>query len=232
MKVLLRSNSSFMCPSTCTHTHEVISIRFYNCIICEWLICTCIYLIVLPCMLPTCSYALAVTLSRLLSFSRPQAPPNLMVECLSSLKAFLAAVEREKMTSALEEYQCNWITVAPFVDIFFAPIHSRTNEQESPPSQEIDMQALCMQTNLMSLSVEMNRPCHRILALKQGLLDTLICLPWAVEVKWRHEVCAIVELFRKDNESLHLPVPKLHTLAAVCLARDNLLSIRDTFNFS
>lgn len=182
---------------------------------------------------PYYSYALVVTLSRLLSFSQSRlVPPHLMAGVLSALHVFLASIEMEKMAATLEEYQCNWITLAPFVDVFFAPIHHQVIDEGSPSSQEeVDVRSICLKISLKALAVEMNRARHRKLAAQQGLLDTLICLQWRLGLECQDTVRAIVELFKKDMEPLRLPPPRLHTLAAVSLAKDGEFLIKDTFNF-
>ncbi len=181
--------------------------------------------------LPLYSYALVMTLSRLLSFSPSQVPSHSMKGVLSALQVFLASVQTEKMSATLEEYQCNWITLAPFVDVFFAPIHCYTNDCGFPQSQEVEVRSICLKTSLKALVVEMKRTCHRKLAVKQGILDALMCVQWMVELEYQDTVREVVQLFRNDVDSLCLPMPRLHTLAAVSLARDGQFSIRDTFNF-
>ena len=150
--------------------------------------------------------------------------PHLLEETLDILKAFSASVKTDKMAQSLKEYQCNWITLAPFVDIFFAPIHHPSNK---PSSHSDEVRSTCTQVSVLALTVEMSRLCDRQLAVKQGLLDCLVCLPWVVENKWCSEVYAAVKLLKDDSS--HLPVPTLHSLAAVSLAKNGLFSIRDIF---
>ena len=179
------------------------------------------------------SYALALTLVRLLSFSLELVPSLLLEEILEALKAFIASVRTDKMAQSLEEYQCNWITLAPFVDIFFAPIQQRSKKvssHEPGSTRESEVWSVCTQTSVMSLTVEMSRSCHRQLAIKQGLPECLVCLPWVVDDKWLGEVQSVLKMLIKDEDS-HLPVPRLHSLAAITLSKVGQFSIRDTLKF-
>ncbi len=166
-----------------------------------------------------------MTICRLLSFLPSHFPPHLITGALSALQVFLSSVQTEKMTAALEEYQCNWITLAPFVDVFFAPIHCDQS------FGVVDVRLICMKVNLKVLTVEMSRSCHRKLAVKQGLLDSLICLQWTMDRECQDAIRAVVQLFKKDVEPHCLPPPQLHTLAAVSLAKYGQFSIRNIFNF-
>ena len=186
-------------------------------------------------------------------------PPELVGKLVAVLNTFISAAQRvgwNKVTQSLEKDQCNWITMAPFIDVFFAPLFSpcdRDNHREStaslvyedcPPvtgsrpekkhdeNEPLALSSItesCLSISVMGLKVEMSRPINRSLAISQGILDYLVCLPWIVPAKFQSEVCSVLKLFQADVESLS--APRLHSLAAASLAQTGDFYLKDSFNF-
>lgn len=207
-----------------------------------------------------CRCALSVTLSRILSFSLEQVPPQLVGKVVAVLNTFIAAAQRvgwNKITYSLEKYQCNWVTMVPFVDVFFTQLFSTycgredghcestvtedcprvpeslpekkpesqvTNESESTSSSLSSVTESCLSISVMALKVEMSRSINRSLAISQGTLNYLVCLPWIVPNKFQSEVSSVVRLFQADMKNLLVP-------PAASLAQSGKFILKDSFNF-
>ena len=174
-------------------------------------------------------------LSRLLSFSLDLVPPQFREDILMATSLFLKLVSMETISKGLEIYDAHeshhsrWVTLSHFVDVFFAPLFSTVEGSRFKSLVLIEAYSeVCMKMNVMCLAVELSRSCHKQLVVEQGLLDCLVCLPWVLEKKWSSVVRAVVNLFGEDMD---LPVPTLHSLAAVSLAKDGRFNIQNMFKF-
>lgn len=214
-------------------------------------------------------YALSFLFSRVLSFSMDKVPQTLVNEMVLALTKFVRATRKSgwyRITNALEKFQCNWITMAPFIDVFFTPLlclckrednecgsagfsepenfllTSKTSESYPGkmnlttecvelihPSSSRSVADKCLSFHVLALTVEMSRPSNRSLAISQGTLDYLICVPWILPDNYQNEVLSVLKLFQTTMEGF--PIPRLQSIATTRLAQTGDIHLNKSFKF-
>ena len=161
-----------------------------------------------------------ITLSRLLLFSSSIYPNEHKTKTVEILSQFLSVARVQDITTLEEKYSYNWITILPFVEMLFAPIfgcNTVDTSIEAPGIEDCQHWSMCVA--LLALEVEMGRKINRELAVRQGLMDFMVCLPWGMPQKWQEGCEKVVQVFAADKKLL---VPKLASIAKVKLARCSL----------
>ena len=159
-------------------------------------------------------YALCLSFARLLLFS-PACIPVEYQQQITDLAFLTEFTTTTKAINALEErYQYNWTTVAPFIEMLYAPRVQSQSEAEEQLSMQC--QTWGVGVALLALRTEMQRLLLRRLAREEGVADFVVMLPWGMPARWKDECSAVVKLFAADG---HLPVPRLCSIGRAVLAR-------------
>ncbi len=161
-------------------------------------------------------YSICLALARMVLYSYSCIPEELGARVLQAVRDSQLPVPSD-LTTMVEKFQYNWITVVPLVESAFVPLIPEGGEN----APERLMKACyheCLDVAITALEVEMGRQRNRRLALQQGLLEYIVCLPWGVpHVEWKDRLKTIVSRFQRELKAL--PVPRLSTITMATLAR-------------
>ena len=161
---------------------------------------------------------LSLVFARLLLFSPDLVAAEYQQEIVNSVN-FASKATVEEITALEEHYQNNWVTVVPFLEMLYAPLLDKAVPSVSLTPKETllhSCQLWSIRVALIALRAEFERVLLRKLAVKQGLLDYIVCLPWGMHVRWWDDCFAVMQLFQRDGR---LPVPCLSSIAKAALAR-------------
>ena len=155
-------------------------------------------------------------MARLLLYSFKTIPSTYTPRMVDAMEVFVRTTQVGEIVTFEDRYQYNWISILPFVEMMFVPLSDGMGSLQG----QHECEYISMRLIILSLQAEFGRKVNRDLAVKQGLLEYIVCMPWGIRSEWSDGCKQILKGFMEDRKS-GLPVPRLSTIAKVKLARHN-----------